>query len=261
MNEKTKKILNLTLKIVSWVLIVFSVFMMLFTVLTVTTVDRNDRNLLGLRFYIVQSDSMSKSENNADMKVHFNAGDIIVSTKVKDPLALEPGDIISFISGNEDSFGETVTHMIRERKYENGKFVGYVTFGTNTGVNDEATVDPSFVLGKYSFRLPAAGYFFEYIRSTPGYIVCILVPLLLLILYNGLNVIRLFKKYSAEQRAEIETEKAEIEAERKQNEEMFRELQALKEQLAKQNGEQTAENKEKTSAEEGGEPETPESSD
>ena len=34
----------------------------------------------------------------------------------------------------------------------------------------------------------------------------------------------------------MEAEKAEIAAERKQNEEMLRELQALKEQLAKQNG-------------------------
>ena len=128
--------------------------------------------------------------------------------------------------------------MIREvKKNKDGEVIGYVTFGTNTGVNDESVVDPSFVLGKYLGRLPGAGYFFDFVKTTPGYILCILLPFLLLILYNGLNVIRLFKRYSKEQRAEIETEKAEIEAERKQNAEMLRELQALKEQLAKQNSE------------------------
>ena len=59
---------------------------------------------------------------------------------------------------------------------------------------------------------------------------------LLLILYNGVNVIRLFRKYKKEQTAIMDAEKAEIAAERKQNEDMLRELQALKEQLAQQTG-------------------------
>ena len=62
------------------------------------------------------------------------------------------------------------------------------------------------------------------------------MPFVLLILYNGVNVIRLFKKYKAEQKAQIDAEKAEILAEREQNAQMLKELQALKAQLEKQNG-------------------------
>lgn len=240
-NDKTKKILNISLKVAAWLVVVFTVFMMIFTIVTVSTVDRNDRSIFGVKFYIVQTDSMSESENNKDMDIHFNAGDIVLIKNLsdKEKTELEAGDVIAFLSTNSVSYGETVTHMIREvRKNDDGKAVGYVTFGTNTGVSDEALVEPEYVLGKYTGKFHGLGNFFAFVRSTPGYIVCILIPFILLILYNGVNVIRLFKKYKKEQTAIMEAEKAEIAAERKQNEEMLRRLQALQEQLAKQSGDE-----------------------
>lgn len=236
MNEKTKKVLDITTKVLTYILTAFSVFMMVFTIVTVTTVDKNERNIFGYRFYIVKTDSMSKSENNADLDVHFNAGDIIIVKNVEDKKALQAGDIITFISYNEESFSETITHMIRDREYdENGKFLGYRTYGTNTGVNDEVIVEPGYnILGKYTAKLPAVGQFFAFVKTTPGYIVCILVPFLLLILYNGVNVIRLFKQYRAEQMSAMQAERDKIDAERAENLRMMEELMALKEQLLKQ---------------------------
>ena len=104
------------------------------------------------------------------------------------------------------------------------------------GTNDEKVVEPEYILGKYTGKLPGVGNFFAFVKSTPGYIVCILVPFLLLILYNGVNVIRLFRQYKKEQTAVMEAERAEIAEERKKNEDMLRELQALKEQLERQKG-------------------------
>ena len=238
-NDKTKKIVNISLKVVTWLLIAFTVFMMIFTIVTVTTVDRNDRSIFGVKFYIVQTDSMSKSENNKDMDIHFNAGDIVLIKDLSDneKAELKAGEVIAFLSTNSVSYGETVTHMIREVKYnDEGKIVGFVTYGTNTGTNDEKVVEPEYILGKYTGKLPGVGNFFAFVKSTPGYIVCILVPFLLLILYNGVNVIRLFRQYKKEQTAVMEAERAEIAEERKKNEDMLRELQALKEQLEKQKG-------------------------
>ncbi len=235
MNEKTKNILNLILKVVSWVLIGFTVLIMIFTVVSMATLNRNDRNLFGFKFLIVQSDSMSPSEKNADDDVHFRAGDIIIIKDVENAWALQPGDVISFTSFSEVSYMETVTHMIYEvKKDNNGKVVGYVTYGTNTGAIDDTVVEPEYILGKYTGKLPAVGHFFAFIKSTPGYIVCILVPFLLLILYYGVDVIRLFKRYKGEQNAILEAEKAEIAEEKRQTEQMLRELQALKEQLVMQ---------------------------
>lgn len=237
MDTTAKKILNIALKVVTWLLVAFTVFMMIFTVVTVTTVDRNDRSIFGVKFYIVQTDSMSLSENNKDMDVHFNAGDIVIIKNVDDPRALQAGDVIAFMSTNSVSYGETVTHMIREvRKTEDGKVLGYVTYGTNTGTDDEALVEPEYVLGAYSGKLPGVGNFFAFVKSTPGYIVCILVPFLLLILYNGVNVIRLFRKYKREQMADMQAEKEKLEAERAENQRMMQELLALKAQLDQKNG-------------------------
>ena len=235
--DTTKKILNIALKAVTWLLVAFTVFMMIFTIVTVTTVDRNDRSVFGVKFYIVQTDSMSLSEHNKELDVHFNAGDIVVIKNVADPRGLQAGDIIAFMSTNSDSYGETVTHMIREvKKNEEDKVLGYVTYGTNTGTDDEALVEPEYVLGVYSGKLPGVGNFFAFVKSTPGYIVCILVPFLLLILYNGVNVIRLFRKYKREQMEAMQAEKDQIAEERAENQRMMEELLALKAQLDKKNG-------------------------
>ena len=243
MDTTAKKILNISSKVIAWLLVAFTVFMMVFTIITVTTVDKNERSIFGVRFYIVQTDSMSLSENNKDMEVHFNAGDIILIKDVENKTALKEGDIIAFMSMNEISYGETVTHMIREvKKTEDGKILGYVTYGTNTGTSDEALVEPDYVIGQYSGKLPGVGNFFAFVKSTPGYIICILVPFLLLILYNGVNVIRLFRKYKREQMEEMQAERDKIDAERAEAQRMMAELLELKAQLAKKEEESTPQN-------------------
>lgn len=244
MNEKTKKILNITKKVLVGLLIAFTVFMMIFTLFSVFALDKNERSLFGTRFYIVQSDSMSKSDKNEDMDVHFNAGDIILSKKLKDKDAindLEPGDIISFVSSNSDSWGETITHMIHEVKRDSkGNIVEVTTFGTNTGAIDEAPVEPEFILGKYKGKLPKIGNFFAFVKTVPGYICCILAPFLFIIVYNLSNVISLFKKYKGEQTATIKAEKAQLEKDREENQRMMQELMALKAQLEAKNADAAA---------------------
>jgi signal peptidase I len=178
---------------------------------------------------------MSLSEKNQHLDIHFDAGDIVVVKNPEDPRALQPGQVISFVSTNEVSYGETVTHMIRSvKKTDDGRVLGYVTYGTNTDTNDEALVTPEYVLGVYALRLPKVGTFFAFVKSVPGYICCILVPFLLLILYNGINVIRLFRQHKREQMAIIQAEKDQLEAERAENQRMMQELLALKAQLESQ---------------------------
>ena len=235
---KTKRIFSIASKVLTWIIIAVAVFMMIFTIFSTLTFNKNDRNLFGIRFYVVLTDSMSPSEKNKDDDVHFNAGDIVLIKNVDDKTALEPRDVIAFISQNSDSFGETITHMIREvKKDDDGTVLGYVTYGTNTGVDDEVLVDPSYVLGEYTGKIPKLGHFFSFLKTTPGYIVCILVPFLLLILWQGVNTVRLFRQYRREQMADMVAEREKLAAEREESARMIKELQALKDQLAKQSGE------------------------
>jgi signal peptidase len=224
-----KKTLNIIKNVLIWLLVAVAVFMMIFTIVSVATFDKPDRSLFGLKFFVVQSDSMAATD--------FSAGDIAIVKNV-DPATLQEGDIITFISQNRASLGETVTHKIRKLTADANGNPGFVTYGTTTGSDDETVVTYPYVIGKYTGRIPKLGSFFMFLKTTPGYIVCIFVPIVLLILYNGVNVIRLFRKYKKEQMAEMEEERRKIEEERAQSQKMMEELLSLKAQLNARQGTQ-----------------------
>ena len=229
------KIFNVIGKVFTWLIVIFAACMMIFTILSTTVFNKNDgTDVFGYRFMSVLSNSMSKSEKNANDKVHFCTEDIIIVKEMKDAnkdgREYKAGDIIAFNTYKEGKF-VTVTHRILEVKNNDG-MIEYVTYGTNTGAVDDTTVTPENVIGTYAGKIPKGALFLAYLKSPLGYIICILIPFLLLIGYNGLNCIILFRRYRREQLEEMNAEKAKIEAERNQAFEMMKELEALKAQMA-----------------------------
>ncbi|MBQ7795047.1 MAG: signal peptidase I [Lachnospiraceae bacterium] len=218
-----KKILNTIKDILVWGIMILAVGMMIFTVISVNTFDQNHRSLFGYKAFIVRSDSMSATD--------FDAGDVIFVKEV-DPSTLQEGDIIAYISQNDHNYGDTVTHKIRRLTTTMGGEPGFITYGTTTNTDDEAVVVYEYILGKYTGNVPKVGTFFTFLKTTQGYILCIFIPCMLLILYEGFNCIQLFRSYKKEQMEEIEAERKQLEEERRQSAEMMKELQALKEQLA-----------------------------
>lgn len=234
-----KKALHILRSIVVWLVAVIAVCMMIFTVVSVTSFDRADRDIFGYKAFIVLSDSMSATD--------FNAGDLVLVKEVE-PSSLQVGDIISYQSTGNENYGEVVTHKIRKLTTDEAGNPGFITYGTTTGKDDESIVTYPFVLGKYQTRLPGVGRFFQFLKTTPGYIVCIFLPFLLLILMQGINSVRLFKRYKQEQLAEIEAKREEeraqmaaererLEAERLESQKMMRELIQLKKELIGKDGE------------------------
>ena len=220
-----KKALDILKQIFVWLVVALAVFMMIFTVISVNTFNRNDRSLFGHKAYIVMSDSMSKTD--------FDAGDLILVKEV-DPSTLQEGDIIAYTSQDVDSYGETITHKIRRLTTDAEGNPGFITYGTTTDTDDELVVTYPYILGKYTSAIPKIGSFFNFLKTPQGYIVCIFVPFMLLILYQGLNCIKLFKLYKKEQMKEMEDERKKIEEERAESAKMLAELQALKAQLESQ---------------------------
>lgn len=217
-----KKALNIIKNIITWLVVAMAVCMMIFTVVSVNTFDHNNRAIFGYKAFIVKSDSM---------KATFSAGDLVIVKNVADPSTLQVGDIISYQSTNTDNYGETVTHKIRELTQDAEGNPGFITYGTTTDTNDENIVTYSFVLGKYQMKLPGVGKFFQFLKTTPGYIVCIFLPFLILILMQGINSIRLFRKYKKEQQDELKAEKDKIEADRAETQRMMAELLQMKAQM------------------------------
>ena len=220
-----KKAFNIISTVLVWTLVVATVGVMIFTMVSVSTFDQANRSIFGYKFFIVRSDSMSKTD--------FDAGDIVFVKNI-DPATLQAGDIIAFTSQNANNFGDTVTHKIREIITDANGDPAFITYGTTTDVNDETPVTFPYVLGKYTGRIPKVGTFFQFLKTTPGYILCIFVPFLPLILYQGYNCIQLFRRYKQEQMEALAAERAQIEEERRQSQEMMKELMALKEQLSAQ---------------------------
>ena len=217
-----KKVFNIIKTTLIWLLVLLAVSMMIFTVVSVTTFNRNDRSLFGYKMYIVNSDSMAATD--------FDAGSLILVKEV-DPATLKEGDIITFMSQNTESFGETVTHKIRKLTTDAEGKRGFVTYGTTTDTDDATIVTYPYVLGKYEKHIPGLGTFFNFLKTTQGYFICIFTPFMLIIIYEAVRFFNLFRRYKQEQMEEMRLEKEKIEAEKEENAKMLEELKALKEQI------------------------------
>ncbi len=218
-----KKTCNIIKNVIVYLVGIISICMMIFTVISVCTFDRNDRSLFGYKAFVVLSDSMSATD--------FGAGDLILVKEIE-PENLKVGDIIAYISQNPDNYGETITHKIRSLTTDADGKPGFITYGTTSGADDEKIVTYPHIIGQYQFRLPKVGTFFHFLKTVPGYILLILIPFLVLILFQGINLFKVFRQYRDEQKAELEAEWKKLEEEKLESQRMKQELQELRAQLA-----------------------------
>lgn len=183
-NSTANKILHVAGRILSILLIVLAVFMVVFTVMSLTMLDEQDRNLFGYKAYIVLSDSMSATD--------FDAGDIVVIKSV-DPSTLAVGDIVTYISQDENNAGDIITHKIRELTTDSSGEPGFVTYGTTTDSNDETVVTYSMVVGKYVTKISGVGDFLAFLRKPLGYVIFIFLPLAVIIGMQAANSYRIWR--------------------------------------------------------------------
>ena len=196
MTSKTKKALKITGNVLTGIVAVLVVVMTVLTVFSMVFNRDGTASVFGVQAYVVQSDSMTPE---------FAAGDVIFSEEVN-PEELVAGDIITFISRDSASYGQTITHCIREVTTHNGE-LAFITYGIATGVDDGTPAAASDVLGRYAFRIAGLGSFFEFLKSVPGYICCILLPFLVVIGLQVYNIVVAVRQNRAEKRREAEEER------------------------------------------------------
>lgn len=189
-----KKALNILGRIATVIIIVIAVFVIIFTFITIRTASSEDATFFGYKPYIVLSDSMKDT---------FAVGDVVI-IKAVPAEEMQAGDIVCFRSIDTNNYGMVVTHKIREITTYNGE-PAFVTYGTTTGVDDVFPVPFDRVIGKYVTTLPQLGRFFEFLKSPSGYVCIILIPFLLLILWQAFNLIKLFRRYKKEKKGELST--------------------------------------------------------
>lgn len=227
-----------------WVFFIFTIFIMLFTIISSVFFNNKkgeDKSLFGLTFNIVLTDSMKDdARNGGEDEGPFASGDLIIGTRVDDYSELEVGDVITFLYMPEEGevgdeaiygpIGSNVSHEIVGKYYdEQGLY--FKTMGTSSGSEDKFKVRPEQIRSEYSFTMPFMGHFFQFVKTTPGYIVCILVPFVLIIALQVSNVIKAFRQYKGEQLSEMKEERLKLEEDKQANAKMMEELLALKAEL------------------------------
>lgn len=219
-----RRFLNILKNTFVIVIVCFAIMMVTLTILSSTSTNFENKSILGYKAFIVLTDSMSATD--------FNAGDLVIVKDIS-PEDLAVGDIISYRIQNIDNPDEVVTHKIREITVNPDKSLSFITYGTTTGIDDKDLVYGDNVLGKYCFNIPKLGRLVQYLKTTPGYIMCILFPFLLIILIQAINSIRLFGRYKNETLEEMNAERKQIEQERREALLMKEKLEAAEENSLK----------------------------
>lgn len=145
------------------------------------------------------------------MYPEIESGDLIICETV-DPAEVKVGDVISFFDpeGNGTS---VVTHKVIE-VFKDGGTLYFRTKGTNNNTADLLPVPAKDLVGVYCVRVPGAGSIAMFLQTTPGLIVCIVLP------------IGLFVAYEMIRRRKFEKEKQE------DTKALLKELEALRAQQA-----------------------------
>lgn len=163
----------------------------------VSTSGNGVPSLFGIRVFSIQTESMYPT---------LLPGDLIFDTGVKEPEELRVGDVITYWTVIN---GERVlnTHRIHEI-YDGGGYLIYATKGDNNTIADPLTVHESEVVGKYSFRVAGLGKVFDYLQTSTGFLIVIVIPVFLFFLFHLIQFFRvLFAYQNVKNRIKYEQER------------------------------------------------------
>lgn len=192
----------------------------------VSTSGNGVPSIFGIRVLSIQTESMYPV---------LLPGDLIFDVAVKEPADLRVGDIITYWTVIN---GERVlnTHTIYEI-YDGGDDLIFGTKGENNTMADPLTVHESEIVGKYSFRIGGLGKVFDYLQTSTGFLIVVVVPVFVFFLFYLVQFFRvLFEYQNVKNRIKYEQERGRTEdllaeQERKQQQIKDQERAALEAEL------------------------------
>lgn len=127
---------------------------------------------------------------------NINIKDVVITKKVSAE-EIKEGDVITFFSSDPRFEGITVTHRVLQKSTDKvtGEVI-YKTKGDNNNVADGAPAYDYNVLGKVIFKIPMLGYLQEFLATQGGWIIVILIPCLLVISYDIVQIAKNIGKKS-----------------------------------------------------------------
>ena len=249
-NLNYKKILTIAGNVLIWLFVAFS---LIITILVFSAQGSEDGvpSVFGKSLITISTDSMSPV---------YEAGDLVFMEKLDSEAVagLKKGDIITFrtpVDINGDGMvGDLNTHRIEEVQDANNRFV---TKGDHNLIPDNEGDTPYYVhhsdvigICTEDGKIKGLGNVISFLRSSLGFFLCIVLPLILFFLYELYNFITIIvterakrATVSGESEEEIKRRAVEEYIKQQQNEEEIKK-RAIEEYLAKQ----AAASEEKTEA-------------
>ena len=226
-----KKAASIVISVVMWIIILIAA-LFAFTTLAAKE-DGSVSNLAGFTPLTVQSDSMAPT---------FDESDLIFIQQC-DPSSLQVGDIVTFHAIIDNQYALN-THRIIAINELNG-LNSYTTKGDNNELADQHVIADGDIVGKYVFKIPYLGKVIDFLSSTWGFLIVIVVPMLLFFIYQvyhlvivGMNLKRAMTEEDRMKQAEaivdreqaqsVEAERAKAEAARAEAEAVLAEAKRLK---------------------------------
>ena len=140
------------------------------------------------------------------MYPELKEGDLAIGKAVKDPSTLRPKDIITYWTVID---GERVlnTHRI-ENVFDGGGYLIFETKGDNNTSVDPLTVHESEIVGQYVCRIAGLGKTLEFLQTSKGFFLVILLPVLLFFVFNLVQFFKaLFEYQGVKNRIKFEMER------------------------------------------------------
>ena len=171
-----KKVLKITLNIV---FTVFFLFLGLIVLLSIQSKATGDVPKLGkYQLYAVVGGSMEPS---------IHKGSIVIITH-PETQSLKVNDVITFLSPSDKT--TVVTHRIVKINTDNE-----ITFTTRGDANDSDDIEPlpaNYILGKVNMTIPLIGSLISFTKTKAGLIAFIIVPGVLIIIFEMLDLRKTF---------------------------------------------------------------------
>lgn len=177
--------------VVDVLIVIVFIVSILVVVASITAKRENGQaNVFGYTVNSVQTDSMAPKINEGDLVVSK-----LVTDKNKNDIQLDAGKIVSFYTELDNGQKILITHRIYEVR-DAGNTRIYTTWGDNreSAPAPDTPMTINEIESVYLFKIPVMGHFIDFLRTPLGFIICLVVPLLVFIGWQGYKLILLFFK-------------------------------------------------------------------
>ncbi len=188
LNEKQKKIINIVVTSLQIAVVIIAIVLSVIIIAN-PNVENAKIGKGNTKLLPVLTNSMA-----GDKKDSFQKGDLVIAKKPKDVSALKVGDIITFKT-MINNIEELNTHRIIEVvdiEIAGKPVKQYITKGDNpAATEDTEIVKEDKVLAVYKFHIKGVGKAIQWLQKPTNFLLVIVLPLLVLFIYNVVLFIRM----------------------------------------------------------------------